>query len=345
VNGTTITGSQALRALSTTKPFLANGNVAGLANYLNTTANFTNSVGGILRNGGLPENFIVTNPQYLNATLSGNGSNSTYHSLNVSVQKRLSHGFTNQTTYTWSRTLGTSVVNPRDRNTKSLLDTHRTHDLRSNGTWELPFGPNRPLLQNAPSWVSRIVERWQLGGIFSVNSGSPLTLTAGFSPYGLGTANNLNFPDIVGPVSKSLGEVVRTNVPGVITYFDGLQTKPDPGKDSLTNLQTLQSANTNQAIADNSGRLLLVNPGAGNVGNMGQNYLEGPGAINFDANLVKRVRVGEMKEFIVRLDAVNILNHANFGAPTTNINSTSFGRIALPTTGNRQFTFTARLEF
>jgi hypothetical protein len=345
VNGTTLTGSQALRAYSTTKPFLANGNVAGLANFLNTTPNFTSQNGGILRNGGLPENFIVANPQYLNATLSGNGSNSTYHSLNISVQKRLSHGFTNQTTYTWSRALGTSVVNPRDRNTKSLLDTHRTHDLRSNGTWELPFGPDRLLLKNASAWITRLVERWQLGGIFSVNSGAPLTLTAGFSPYGMGTGNNLNFPDIVGPVPKSLGRVSRTSTPGVITYFDGLQTVPDPGRTSITNLQTLQSANSNQAIQDASGRILLVNPAPGRLGNMGQNYLEGPGAVNFDANLAKRVRLAESKELVVRLDAVNVLNHPNFGNPTTSINSTSFGRIALPTTGNRQFTFTARLEF
>ena len=31
--------------------------------------------------------------------------------------------------------------------------------------------------------------------------------------------------------------------------------------------------------------------------------------------------------------------------PNVSIDSTSFGRIALPTTGNRQFTFTTRFEF
>src|SRR5205823_10521695 len=103
VNGTTITGSASLRNNAATRTFLATGNPAGLANYLNTTSSFTGQIGGILRNGNLPENFIVTNPQYSSASISGNQDNSTYHSLNISVQKRLSHGFTNTTTYTWSK--------------------------------------------------------------------------------------------------------------------------------------------------------------------------------------------------------------------------------------------------
>ena len=209
VNGTTVTGSASLRNNSATRTFLATGNPAGLANYLNTTSAVTGVVGGLIRQNGFPENFIVTNPQYLNASISGNQDNSTYHSLNISVQKRLSHGFTNQTTYTWSKTSGTTFVDPRNQSMKTLQTFNRTHDIRSNGTWELPFGPNRPLLANAPSAVQRLIERWQLGGVFSINSGAPLTLNGGFSPYGLGTGFNLNFPDMLVALPKEQGRVVR----------------------------------------------------------------------------------------------------------------------------------------
>jgi hypothetical protein len=58
VNGTTITGSQALRRWTSTQVFLANGDVGGLANFLNTTTALTNEAGGLLRRV-LPENFIV----------------------------------------------------------------------------------------------------------------------------------------------------------------------------------------------------------------------------------------------------------------------------------------------
>jgi hypothetical protein len=73
--------------------------------------------------------------------------------------------------------------------------------------------------------------------------------------------------------------------------------------------------------------------------------------------LVKRVRINETKEFEIRLDAINVLNHPNFGNPTVDINSVNFGVIPLPgapgstgdqgpvSAGNRTFTFGARLNF
>src|SRR5262249_41113443 len=62
VNGTTLTGSQAFRRSALTRSFFANGAAAAFANFLNTSNAITGQFGGILRNGQLPENFIVTNP-------------------------------------------------------------------------------------------------------------------------------------------------------------------------------------------------------------------------------------------------------------------------------------------
>src|SRR5262249_54576429 len=56
VDGTTVTGSSSLRFNTNTRALVANGNVASLVTYLNTTANFTNASGGLLRNGRFPEN-------------------------------------------------------------------------------------------------------------------------------------------------------------------------------------------------------------------------------------------------------------------------------------------------
>jgi hypothetical protein len=89
----------------------------------------------------------------------------------------------------------------------------------------------------------------------------------------------------------------------------------------------------------------MSNPAAGKVGTMGPYWIEGPGQFGLNANLLKRIRISETKEFEVRLDAINVLNHPNFGNPSTDINSVNFGVIGLPTTGNRQFTFNARLNF
>src|SRR5207237_1692479 len=139
-----------------TRAFIANGNIGALADFLNRSTNVTGKGGGFVRNGGLPENFFVLNPQFSIVTLQSNPDNSTYHSLELQATKRLSHGFTNQTTYTWSRTLGVNesdgLYNPRDPNNRALdkavLAYHRTHNFVSNGTLELPFGPGRKFLNN-----------------------------------------------------------------------------------------------------------------------------------------------------------------------------------------------------
>ena len=354
VNGTTVTGSASLRQSTLSRAFLANGNVGALANFLSSTPTGTGVNGGLLRNGGLPENFVKVNPQFNAINVTSNPGNSTYHSMNVSMSKRMSHGFTVQSSYSWSRSIGEAdgegtiiYRNPRDRAmNKQLLGFHRTHDFRSNGVLELPFGPGKAILANAPGWVSRLVERWQLGGIFSLSSGTPLNITAPVSTFALSTTGTpFNTPNIVGDFAKSLGKV--TKVANGVIYFDGLQQVTDPARANVTAAQGLQSQFSNRAITDAQGNFLLVNPQPGQVGNLGLKWIEGPGSIGLDMNLVKRVRLSETREFEFRMDAVNLLNHPNFGnlvANSLNINNTNFGRITTAT-GSRSFVINGRLNF
>jgi hypothetical protein len=354
-----VTGSAALRQNTIFRSFLANGNVGQFASALNTQTTVTGQAGGLVRNGGLPENFIVVNPQFSTVRLDGNLGNSTYHSMNFQVTKRLSHGLTNQTAYTWSRSLGeasddgqASYFNPRDRSlNKTLLNFHRTHSFRSNGTFELPFGPGRPLANGGPGWVTRIVERWQLGGIFSWVSGAPLSITASNSSF---TAFTGNMPVILGDFPKSIGKV--TPVANGATYFAGFTQVADPARGSVTTAQTLQNQFSNFAIADAKGNIVLANPTAGHLGTLGQRWIEGPSHVGFDVNLVKRARIKENTEFEVRVDAINVLNTPRWQDPVTDINSPNFGRLTAAdptgsfqasdlTTGTRTFTINMRLNF
>jgi hypothetical protein len=343
-----VTGSAALRANTTFKTLIANGSVGQFAQTLNNSTTITNVAGGLVRNGGFPENFIVANPQFNGVTLNGNPSNSTYHSLQLQLTKRLSHGFQNSFAYTYSRTIGENdndaalnYLNDRNRSTmKSLLGFHRTHDFRSNGTYELPFGPNRPFFKNAPGWLSRVVERWQLGGIFGFSSGAPMTITAATSTFNQFTSGT---PMVMGKFPKSMGSI--TEQPGgVVNYFAGLKQIQDPAISGVTTSQTLASSFSNFAIADANGTPLLVNPTPGTLGNLGLRWIEGPKTLNLDMNLVKRIKIAETKEFEMRMDAINILNHPLFAAPNLNIDSTTFGRITTAT-GSRTFVLNARVNF
>src|SRR5437763_14917583 len=106
VSGRVLTGSMALRGLSTTNAFLANGDVGGLANFINTTSSFTGVNGGLLRNRGFPENFIVVTPQFAPLVLEGNNSSSTYHSFQSLLTKRFTTGVYAQFSSAFSKALG-----------------------------------------------------------------------------------------------------------------------------------------------------------------------------------------------------------------------------------------------
>jgi hypothetical protein len=360
VNGTTLTGSQAFRISTATRTFLANGDVGAFAAFLNNSPNFTTTgAGGIVRNAGLPENFITGNPQFStgnpgtttlpgNATFITNIADSTYHSLQVEGNKRLANGFSIQTTYTLSHSLGINDEDGglifrtlRNRNlNKGPLALDRRHQLTSNGTFSLPFGPNRALLKNAPAIVQRVVENWQLSGILNLTSGAPLTLTGVRSSFNLANEG----PMLVGALPSDTGKVKITSTPGVITYFDGFGQVVDPAKAGVTTLNTLANSNNEMAITDASGSIILVNPAPGQLSNLSRGYLRGPSSLRFDMSASKRIRISERKSVEFRMDAINVLNHPNWGAPNVNINSASFGRITTAT-GARSFTGNLRVSF
>jgi hypothetical protein len=65
----------------------------------------------------------------------------------------------------------------------------------------------------------------------------------------------------------------------------------------------------------------------GTYGNSGRGILRGPGDFNIDAALVKNTKIGPTNtEF--RIEAFNVLNHAQFANPNTTFGSTAFGTIS-----------------
>jgi hypothetical protein len=355
VNGTTLTGSQALRRFTTTNQWVANGDVANFANWLNSTSALTNENGGLLRRAGLPENFIVVNPQFGSVALHGNNDNSIYHAMQTDVRKRLSKGFTGQFSHTWSKDLGNSAGangsgssstattrDPRNRNLqRGLVTFDRTHQFKGNGTWALPFGPNRALLGNAPAWIQRAVEGWEVAGIFSWLAGAPLTFTSPIRTLGIRAAANT--ADVLGALPDDLGKVDVGQ--GFVQYFSNLKTQAAPAP-NFGGDTSLPGRFTNQVVVDASGQILLQNPQPGTTGNTALNLpgVKGPSTLGLDMALTKRVRLSDRTMFTLRADAINILNKPQWGLPNTNINSTTFGRITTAT-GSRTVLVNARVDF
>ncbi|MBI3680931.1 MAG: carboxypeptidase regulatory-like domain-containing protein [Acidobacteria bacterium] len=349
VDGLRLTGSEVIRQNPSTLGALVNNNPGSLASYLSNTNQFTNENGGLLRRAGLAENFVFVNPQFSTATLTSNFASSTYHSLQVEMTKRFSSGWLFQGNYTWSKTLGEEEGEAIDlsgnfrtlRNRgldKKLLSYHRTHVVRTNGIWELPFGPGKTLLRDSRGVLARLAGGWQAGWIFNVFSGTPIGLGA------VGSFNNFggNTPVAVTGIPKSLGQVEK--IANGVVYFSGLRSVPDPYVDRITAAAGLRSRSTMLALTDASGRLLVRNPAPGELGNLAPRFLEGPGSFRLDVNLVKRIKVHERYELILRADAENLTNAPQFGNPNTDINSLNFGRIT-GASGNRIIVVSGRLSF
>jgi hypothetical protein len=333
-----------LRRLTTTNQFIANGNVGALADFFNSNNSFTGTPGGFLRNAGLPENFIVVNPQFGSVTLQGNNTNSTFHSFQSILTKRMSNSVYGQFSYTFGKSLGdTGVRDQRNRQiSKGRVNLDRTHIVKANGTWDVPLGPNKRFLANAPGVVQRIVEAWQISPVFSYQSGAPLSFTSALSTVGFRSAAN-NTADLVGVLPADLGKVEKGD--GFVQYFSGLSVKNAPAP-TFGGDPTLPGRFTNMIIVDSAGNTILQNPIPGTTGNLSSNLsgLDGPPDLRFDLALTKRFRITESKTFEIRADAVNLLNKPIWGNPNTAINSANFGRITTAT-GTRQLTFNARVDF
>ena len=92
-----------------------------------------------------------------------------------------------------------------------------------------------------------------------------------------------------------------------------------------------------------NGTVLLQNALPGTIGGLPlRSVWTGPGMFNLDLNVAKRIAFKERYSFELRLDAIAATNTPHFANPTTDINSTTFGRITQPTSsGGNQYTMPA----
>jgi hypothetical protein len=300
------------------------------------------TAGGLLRSSGLfPENFFVVNPQFADVTYRNNADRSNYHSLQTQITLRPTRGINYQGTYTWSRSLGVfggyrDVMNQSADYT--LQSTHRTHEMRSYGTFDLPFGPGKLFAGNSSGWLARLIEGWRFGTIFNLSSGAPLNVAGQNTLYASGT------PNIVGVFPRQ-GEVVWPLNPGDIfgnSFSEQYKRVTDPACGTIAS--NLRQWCTLTALADANGNIVLQNAGPGQAGTLGLRTLEGPGSWDLHANMQKSIQIGESRRLTFRVDANNVFNHPTPGNPNLNINSGTFGQITTKT-GSRSLQAQLHLDF
>jgi hypothetical protein len=282
---------------------ITQGQVAALADYLDTNTAQTGTRGGLIALAGLPATFFRYNPQVQNLYIVGNRSHSTYDGLQLALSRRLDHGFYFQANYAFSKALtdqlpGQSYTNDyRDVHNphldKTLSPYDATHVVLMNGIWEIPVGHGRTFLSNSGRLVDSVLGGWQLNGIFNFSTGRPMLITT----------NRFN-----------LNQTVASN-PNFSGGFNNLGTVNKGG--SLVTFITTQ-----QAAA-------FTNPGPGSPGTLADYAFHGPGFSSIDASLFKKFPLfNERMQLQFRAEFFNVVNHASFQSPPStslNIDSGSFG--------------------
>jgi hypothetical protein len=234
---------------------------------------------------------------------------SNYNALQVVYNQQLQKGLMIKSAYTWSKNLGVysgegaGGSGPRNPN-----DWHADYS---------PIGGSVPVV-----WVSSVIWKpldgrtfsrpmklaiggWQVGGIATLQSGSPLTLYSGLdnSLTGIGEDS----PDIVGSWNANNS-----------SRADRINHWFNPA-----------------AFTQNA---------TGTFGMLRPNTLSNPGYINFDINLQKNFAITERVNFELRSSFYNAFNHANLGGPGNTLTSSNFGVIT-SAGNPRVVEFGSRLSF
>jgi hypothetical protein len=402
VNGVLQTGGAAIRRFQTGNnvPNLANGNLVAVANALVTavpTGLQTVAAGlaaapalRLLRNGcdrianGLydpakpasatniptrcfPENYLTANPQLTTATYNANTARSNYHALQVQVSARPVQGVSLQATYSWAKSMqipGSFYTDPSNRNLDYARGREGPHTFRTNGTVELPIGPNKLFFGNSSGWVARAIEKWQTSFILNMSTGSPADVIGAQTtmyangryvatshwqiPKGKvewnaaggasGTFYGTDYVAVRDPQCADTSTIVGTdnqgfNFGGTCNMNALAKIVPAGTPDSF-----ILPNNVDSAV------LVLVNPRPGEVGTLGSRSLDYWGQFSLDANISKSFRLTESKSLAMRVDTINVLNHPQPGIPNYTVGTGTFGAITTKT-GSRTFQGQLRFSF
>jgi hypothetical protein len=272
---------------------------------------------------------------------------SSYHSLEATVNKRLSHGFQILAAYTFSKTIDTTgdslgssafgfygdpifgeqTFNDQNNPTaqRGLSDFDRRHRFVVSYSWELPQPTNRRL-----GLFGKLAAGWAISGIVTLQSGLPFTIYDSAAGTLFGPATYLKTGSLTpgatlveaaqtGSVSSRLDQFFNTSV------FVRAPFIPDGG------------------LID--GRF-PVTEGGTIFGNLGRNILKGPDQSNIDIGFIKRTRLGEKASMVFRWEIFNLFNRPNFSNPASDVSSPgTFGKINAMSVNPRIMQYALKFEF
>jgi hypothetical protein len=226
--------------------------------------------------------------------LKRNDGNSTFHSLQVALQRRFASGFEFGSQYLWSHSINDGSIGGGESNAPDNVLCRRCdrgpsvfdvrHNLVVHTVYDLPFGPEKPHLNSG--WAGKLLGGWNLGSMGVFHTGHPITVL--FSPDGSflpdGNDRSNQRPDLV---------------PGVPVV------PANQGANNWINPAAFQSPPT-----DANGNLLRF-------GNAGRGLVRAPNTWQIDLALTKRTKISERLTLEFRAEAFNVFNRNQLADPSS----------------------------
>jgi hypothetical protein len=280
----------------------------------------------------LPDNFLRPYTGLGSIPFTESGGTSNYNSLQISITRRFTRGFSIGGNYVWSKALDFTDATtgialptfaPRHAYSYGLASYDRDHSVVVNWLWNVPAA--------SKLWDSvitrQVLDNWQVSGIASFIRGQPYGITLNTGGFDLTGGSD-------GPRALITGNpVLSRGKRGVLEYFD-ISTINPPAKNT----------------PNSSGQYSTF------VGNAGKDVFRGPGTNNWDVALFKNFPIKELVTIQFRTEFYNLLNHPSFntvdneaiykyknGIPAAQSNGT-FGELN-GDAGARQIQFSARISF
>ena len=253
---------------------------------------------------------------------------SDYNGLQVTLNKRFSHGVEGVFNYTWSKSFdwtsqaerigssggnnGAEIINTwKPSQLRGLSDFNPIHQINANWVFDLPVGRGRAFASHTNRWIDAVIGGWQLNGLFRWTSGLPWQVDEGSQ-----------WP-------------TNWDIEGFAT-FQGPLTSQNLARGSGPNAFADPQAVYNAFRVDYPGESGTRNP------------LFGDGYFGIDAGLAKVFQPTERVKLRFRWDVFNVTNSVRFDAASIGNRldaPSTFGVYTQTLTNPRVMQLALRLEF
>ena len=251
-----------------------------------------------------------------------------YDSLQISLDKRFSKGFSAGFHYTYSEYIDTAseIFNVSSAEVAVAQDSFdiaadkgrssfdRPHRFTGNFVWELP------LMRSQQGFAGKLLGGWQVNSSFTFQSGSPFSVLNGADPTGA-------LSGIDGLVGSSIRPMYNTDM--------------DLSGMSIDEIKKAGGAALFRQLCGNPSATC---PGE-RVGNVPRNSLRSDGIFLIDFSLIKNTRIFSNHNLQFRFEMFNATNTRNFGIPDGRINSANFLNEKGTDGGARTIWLSARYAF